>query len=66
MAKAIFLVLREQPQRIFYTFAAFVLGLVVQWIEYLPAGRQGGFPLFVTIMYFVYAIRSLVDSRIYV
>jgi len=41
-------------------------GLVVQRIEYLPAGRQGSFLVFVTIMYFVYAIRSLVDGRIYV
>jgi putative endonuclease len=57
----------DQSQKVFfYTFATFVLGPVVQWIEYLPTGRQGSFLVFVTIMYFVYAIRSLVDGRIYV
>jgi len=38
-------------------------GLVVQWIEYLPAGRQGSFLLH---MYIVYAIKSVKDGRIYV
>jgi putative endonuclease len=41
-------------------------GPVVQWIEYLPAGRQGSFLNFDTEMYFVYAIKSQIDSRIYV
>ena len=35
-------------------------------MDRIPACRQGSFLVFVTIMYFVYAIRSLIDGRIYV
>jgi hypothetical protein len=39
----------ESKKVFFYTFAAFILGSVVQWIEYLPAVRQGSFLDFLRI-----------------